>query len=119
VPQTEFQFTLPEGYVDNHGNMHRKGVMRLATAADEILPLKDPRVRQNPAYRTIVILSRVICKLGTLGNVNPRVIEGLLASDLAYLQRFYNRLNDGAKPMKVVCPKCDHSFSLEPESDGE
>jgi hypothetical protein len=90
--QTEVDFTLSKGYFD--GDMlHKSGVMRLATAADEILPLKDPRVQQNPAYLTIIVLARVITKLGTLSDVNTKVIEGLYASDLNYLQRLYERLN--------------------------
>ena len=95
--QTEYDFTLPMGYADTDGNLHRDGVMRLATAADEILPLKDPRVQSNEAYLTIILLSRVIVKLGSVSQVNPKVIEGLYASDLAYLQEFYNRINRAGK----------------------
>ena len=91
--QTEIQFTLPKGYVEEDGTLHRSGVMRLATAADEILPLKDPRVQQNPAYLTIIVLARVITKLGSLADVNTKVIEGLFASDLNYLQKLYEELN--------------------------
>jgi hypothetical protein len=91
--QTEIQFTLPKGYVEEDGTLHRNGVMRLATAADEILPLKDPRVQQNPAYLTIIVLARVITKLGSLADVNTKVIEGLFASDLNYLQKLYEELN--------------------------
>ncbi len=91
--QTEFEFTLPKGYVDEQGNLHRSGVMRLATAADEILPLKDPRVQQNPAYLTVILLSRVITRLGDVPAVNTRIIEGVFSSDLAYLQNFYQRIN--------------------------
>lgn len=112
--QTEFEFTLPKGFVDEQGNLHRQGVMQLATAADEILPLKDPRVQQNPAYLTIILFSRVISKLGTLGDVNPRIVEGLFATDLAYLQEFYQQINgNGTAQLKTVCPKCEHSFTLE------
>lgn len=91
--QTEIDFTLPKGYVDTNGTLHRQGVMRLATAADEILPLRDPRVQQNAAYITIIVLSRVITRLGSLPDVDTRVVEGLFASDLDYLQRLYQRLN--------------------------
>jgi hypothetical protein len=91
--QTEVEFTLPKGYLDGEGVLHKSGVMRLATAADEILPLKDPRVQQNPAYLTIIVLARVIIKLGSLSSVNTTVIENLFASDLNYLQRLYERLN--------------------------
>lgn len=91
--QTETEFTLPKGYLDADGTLHREGVMRLATAADEILPLKDPRVQQNPAYLTIIVLSRVITRLGSLADVNTRIVEGLFASDLSYLQSLYERVN--------------------------
>jgi hypothetical protein len=91
--QTEVDFTLPKGYQDQHGVLHRRGVMRLATAADEILPLRDPRVQQNPAYLAIIVLARVIVKLGDLPSIDTRVIEGLFASDLDYLQRIYERIN--------------------------
>lgn len=91
--QTEIEFTLPKGYLDSDGNLHRDGVMRLATAADEILPLKDSRVQQNAAYLTIIVLSRVIVRLGSLADVNTKVIEGLFATDLNYLQRLYEKLN--------------------------
>ncbi len=90
--QTEVDFTLPKGYFDGEV-LHRDGTMRLATAADEILPLKDPRVQQNPAYLTIIVLARVITKLGSLTDVNTKVIEGLYASDLNFLQQLYERLN--------------------------
>ncbi|GAA2756216.1 hypothetical protein [Actinopolymorpha rutila] len=90
---TEVNFTLPKGYLDQDGVLHTEGVMRLATAADEILPLKDPRVQSNPAYLTIVVLARVITRLGTLRDVNTKVIEGLFASDLNHLQKLYDELN--------------------------
>src|SRR5262252_1687756 len=91
--QTEVEFTLPKGYLDANGALHRRGVMRLATAADEILPLRDPRVQQNPAYLAIIVLSRVIVSLGDLPQVDTRVVEGLFAADLDYLQRLYEQLN--------------------------
>src|ERR671911_167269 len=91
--QTEYEFTLPFGYLDEDGTLHRDGVMRLATAADEILPLKDPRVQQNPAYLTVIVLARVITRLGSLPDVNTKVVEGLFASDLNYLQKLYEQLN--------------------------
>lgn len=93
--QTEVQFTLPKGYLDPTGVLHRKGVMRLATAADEILPLRDPRVQQNQAYLGIIVLARVISKLGDLASIDTKVIEGLYASDMDYLQRLYERINAG------------------------
>lgn len=90
---TEIDFTLPKGYLDPDGVLHTEGVMRLATAADEILPLKDPRVQQNPAYLTIIVLSRVIVRLGAVRDVNTKVVEGLFASDLNHLQKLYEQLN--------------------------
>ena len=93
--QTEIDFELPKGYVDDSGTLHRRGVMRLATAADEILPLRDPRVQQNEAYLAVIVLARVIVRLGALPEVHTGTIEGLFASDLAYLQRLYEQLNSG------------------------
>ena len=118
--QTEFEFTLPKGYVDNEGNLQKKGIMRLATAADEILPMKDPRVQANPAYLTVILLSRVIIKLGNLPVIDTKVIENLFATDLAYLQDFYGRINEsGTAKIKVRCPQCEHVFEHEVELQGE
>jgi hypothetical protein len=118
--QTEVEFTLPRGYMENDGTLHREGVMRLATAADEILPLKDPRVQANPAYLTIIVLSRVVNKLGGLPDVNPRIIENLYASDVSYLQALYQKINsDGRAHLKVVCPQCEHAFEAEENGLGE
>lgn len=117
---TEFEFTLPKGYVDKYGNLHREGIMRLATAADEILPLKDPRVQQNPAYLTVILLSRVITKLGDLQVINPGVIEGLFAADLAYLQQLYRQINESGTPgVEAECPRCEHKFAVEVMAAGE
>ena len=91
--QTEIEFELPKGYLDDSGTLHRRGTMRLATAADEILPLRDPRVQQNEAYLVVIVLARVISRLGSLVDVNTGVIEGLYASDLAYLQQLYETFN--------------------------
>ena len=91
--QTEFEFTLPCGFLDEDGTLHRDGVMRRATAADEILPLKDPRVQKNEAYLVVILLARVITRLGSVAAINPKVIEGLFATDLAFLQDLYNRIN--------------------------
>ncbi len=113
---TEVEFTLPRGYMDSDGTLHREGVMRLATAADEILPLKDPRVQTNPAYLTVIVLSRVITKLGGVPDVNPRVIENLYATDVSYLQSLYQKINSDGKTHKVVCPNCEHQF--DPEGNG-
>jgi hypothetical protein len=112
--QTEHEFTLPMGYLDKEGSLHRDGVMRLATAADEILPLKDPRVQKNPAYLAVILLSRVVTRLGGVDPVTPNVIEGLFAADLAYLQRLYNEINrlDDERGT-VACPQCQHRFATE------
>lgn len=117
--QTEYEFTLPLGYADEQGNLHREGVMRLATAADEILPLRDPRVQANQAYLIVILLARVVTKLGSLAQVNPKVMEGLYAADLAYLQDFYNRINhDGKASVQAVCPKCENAFAVELDGAG-
>jgi hypothetical protein len=117
--QTEIPFTLPKGYMVD-GVLHRQGVMRLATAGDEILPLKDPRVHQNPAYLTVILLSRVVTKLGSLTDVHPGIIEGLYASDLTYLQALYQDLNgDGAYVANATCPKCEHHFDVRFDDVGE
>lgn len=111
--QVEFPFTLPKGYVDKDGNVHREGVMRLATAADEILPLRDPKVRDNPGYLTIILLSRVIVKLGDLPAVDTRVVENLYTADLAYLQDLYQRINVMEEPHYVaVCPHCHKEIDV-------
>ena len=118
--QTEYDFKLPLGYVDGEGNLHREGVMRLATAADEILPLKDPRVQTNPGYLVVILLSRVISRLGELQQVNPKVIEGLFAGDFAFLQDFYRRINlNGHARVGVSCPECEAKFEVEVASPGE
>ena len=118
--QTEYEFSLPKGYVDEEGNLHKKGIMRLATAADEILPMKDSRVQSNPAYLTVILFSRVITKLGNLQTINTKIIENLFASDLSYLQEFYRRINEnGTGKIKATCPKCEHQFELEVEPPGE
>ena len=118
--RTEFEFTLPKGFVDENGVLHRNGTMRLAKAEDEILPLKDPRVQQNPAYLIIIVLSRVIIRLGNLKSISPRVVEGLFASDLVYLQSFYNKINGkGTTEIKVVCPTFKKKFEVEESDQGE
>lgn len=117
--QTEFDFTLPFGFVDDSGDLHRDGVMRLATAADEILPLKDPRVRGNEAYLTVILLSRVVTRLGSLSQVTPKTVEGLYAADLAFLQELYNRVNrNGKASLQTSCPKCEHLFDVELDGAG-
>jgi len=111
--QTEFEFTLPLGYVDREGNAHKHGTMRLATAMDEITPLNDMRVQSNEAYLVIVLLSRVITGLGSLRHINTSVIENLFAADLAYLQEFYRQINEkGHTQFPVTCPECKAQFEI-------
>jgi hypothetical protein len=112
--KTEFPFTLPKGYIDSDGKLHRSGVMRLATAKDEIVPLQDYRVQNNRAYLVIVLLSRVITKLGELPMVDTEIIENLFSTDLAYLQEFYRRINEeGAPRVHAKCPSCQHEFDID------
>jgi len=115
--QTEFEFVLPKGYVDQDGNLHTDGIMRLATAADEILPYKDARVQNNPPYLTIIVLSRVIKKIGDVTLINPKTIESLFATDLAYLQDFYQNINSNqTAKISTLCPKCEHKFEVDPSA---
>jgi hypothetical protein len=118
--QTEFPFTLPHGYVDTDGAVHREGIMRMATALDEIAALRDPRVQSNPGYLVIILLSRVITRLGDLEQINPKVIEDLFAGDLAYLQAMYQRINHGGSSNRVAvtCPYCQQAFEVEIGSPG-
>jgi hypothetical protein len=117
--QTEFPFTLPRGFVDADGTIHREGVMRLATAQDEVLPLKDARVHSNPAYVVVIVLSRVVTRLGELSAVNPKVIEGLFSADFAYLEDLYRRLNEnGHARLTVTCPHCAGVFEVEADDSG-
>jgi hypothetical protein len=112
--RTEFQFELPRGYVDEAGTLHRSGVMRLATARDELVPLRDDRVRENPPYLTVVLLSRVITRIGAITEVHPGIVEDLFASDLAFLQDMYRRINsEGHTRASVVCPECQHRFAVD------
>ena len=114
ILQTEYDFILPKGYVDDEGTLHKDGKMRLSTAADEILPMKDPRVQSNPAYLTVILLSRVVTSLGNLKMITPKVVEGLFSSDFSYLQDMYTRINqNGSNSQKTVCPKCEHSFEVD------
>ena len=118
--QTEFPFTLPRGYLDSEGVVHREGLMRLATAFDEVGPLKDPRVQSNPGYLVIILLSRVITKLGDVATINPRVIENFFSADLAFLQEFYRSINqNGHTRVAVTCYKCDARFEVEVNGMGE
>ena len=111
--QTEFDFTLPQGYSDEEGTLHREGRMRLATAADEIEPLQDPRVQSNSSYLTIILLSRVVTELGDLEVINRNVIENLYVADLEYLQAMYERINNqGANTVGTACPDCGQRFDV-------
>jgi hypothetical protein len=112
--RTEFAFTLPRGYVDASGTVHRTGVMRLATARDELVPLRDDRVRENPAYLTVVLLARVIARLGSIDDVHVGIVEKMFASDLAFLQDLYRRINtEGHARAAVTCPACNHEFTID------
>ena len=114
--QTEFPFKLPRGYVDPQtGKLHRDGVMRLATAKDEIVPLQDYRVQGNRAYLVIVLLSRVITRLGELKYIDTEMVENLFSADLAYLQEFYRKINEegGAPKHHITCPKCQHAMDVD------
>lgn len=118
--QTEFNFTLPHGYVDKEGTLHKEGVMRLATAFDEVAPMKDPRVQSNPGYLVVILLSRVITKLGEVEHINPKTIEGLFAGDFGFLQDFYRRINEnGHAKVAVSCTECETSFEVEIGGPGE
>lgn len=112
--RTEFAFELPRGYVDEDGNVHREGAMRLATARDELRPQIDMRVKENPAYLSVVLLSQVITKLGTLREVHAGVVERMYATDVAFLQDFYRRINsEGHTLAAVTCPMCEGSFEVD------
>lgn len=96
--KTSYEFTLPRGYVDQHGALHRKGTMRLATARDELEPLRDPTVQGPDDPRlTILVITRVVESLGDLDVLSSYVIEGLFAVDLAFLQDFYGVINFGSQ----------------------
>jgi hypothetical protein len=116
--RTEYPFVLPRGYVDDAGVLHRDGVMRLATARDEILPQRDPRVRENEAYLTVLLLARVVTRIGSVSPVSTGTIEGLFASDLAFLQDLYRRVNaEGSSRAEVACPACGHGFAVDLAGD--
>lgn len=109
--KTEYEFVLPRGFVDRDGNIHKKGKMRLATAADEILPMNDPKVKLNPSYLSIILLSRVVVSLGELDAINTKTIEKLFTADLSFLQDMYHRINQVETPtLSCVCPKCNEGF---------
>jgi hypothetical protein len=112
--RTEFSFVLPRGYVDESGTVHRTGVMRLATARDELVSQRDDRVRENPNYLAVVLISRVVMRIGEIDNVYAEIIENLFASDLAFLQDLYRRVNqDGHTHARVKCPNCEHDFAVD------
>ncbi|MEV0736829.1 hypothetical protein AB0I51_12870 [Streptomyces sp. NPDC050549] len=112
--RTEFPFQLPRGYVDESGTVHQDGVMRLATARDELVPLRDVRVQENPAYLSVVLLGRVITRLGSVPMVHDGIVENMFASDLAFLQDFYRQINaEGHTRAAVQCPHCAEPFEVE------
>lgn len=111
---SEFDFVLPRGYVDGTGTVHRAGTMRVATARDELLPLLDARVMQHEAYLTVVLLGRVITRLGTLSTIDATTVENMFASDVAFLQDLYRRINaEGHTRAGVTCPSCEHEFLVD------
>ncbi|MFE6492900.1 hypothetical protein [Streptomyces sp. NPDC057748] len=112
--RSEFEFELPRGYVDDEGQVHRRGSMRLATARDELRPQIDLRVKENPAYLSVVLLSQVITQLGTITDVHAGVVERMYATDVAFLQDFYRRINsEGHTHAAVTCPLCHGSFEVD------
>ncbi|HEX2086783.1 MAG TPA: hypothetical protein VHF89_13980 [Solirubrobacteraceae bacterium] len=112
--RTEHEFTLPRGFVDADGAVHRDGVMRLATARDEIEPLRDPEVRRNEAYLTVLLLARTVVRLGPVEDVTPEVVSGLFAADFDHLQRMYERLNTAGEALAAVsCPACHDEFEVD------
>ena len=117
--QVNFDFVLPRGYVDQQGTIHREGTMRLATARDELLPLLDPKVKANEAFMTLALLARVVTRLGTLPEVDDQVIGGLWATDVAFLQDLYRRINsEGHTLVEVTCPACSTDFSVDMAGGG-
>jgi hypothetical protein len=115
---TEYPFVLPRGYVDENGMLHREGIMRLATARDEISTQADSRVRQNPAYLTVLLLARTVTRLGSVSPIDEFVIENLFASDLAFLRDLYRRINqEGHTEAEVTCPACEHQFAVDVAGD--
>lgn len=114
--KTEYEFTLPKGYLDNDGVRHKQGVMRLANVGDMILPKTDARVQQNPAYLIVLQLARTVTRLGTVEKINAHVIEGLFSADLDYLRDLYERINKNVWALvEATCPKCQHKFEVERE----
>jgi hypothetical protein len=112
--QTEIAFTLPRGYVDERGNVHNEGTMRLATARDEIEPLREVNVRENQAYLSILLLARTVTRIGGITDVTPTLVESLYAADFDHLQRLYERVNSNGEAVGVVsCPACSHSFEVD------
>src|SRR6478735_8877025 len=112
--RTEIPFTLPRGLADEAGGVHREGAMRLATARDEIEPLRDPEVRRNEAYLAVLLLARTVTRLGPVTDVTPSVVEGLYAADFDHLQRVYERLNSDAEAVgSIACPSCAHTFEVD------
>jgi hypothetical protein len=112
--QTEIEFTLPRGYVDARGEVHRNGTMRLATARDEIEPLREVEVRQNEAYLAVLLLARTITRIGSTTDITPALVEGLYAADFDHLQRLYERVNSDGEAVGVVsCPACAHEFEVD------
>jgi hypothetical protein len=112
--KSEYAFTLPRGLVDANGTVHREGTMRLATARDEIEPLRQVEVRQNEAYLSVLLLARTVTRIGELTQITPVVIESLFAADFDHLQRLYERINTNGEAVGVVaCPACANEFEVD------
>ena len=115
-----YPFTLPRGYVDSEGRTHKESTMRLATAKDEVAPLQDHRVRTNPGYLAVILLSRVVTRLGDLPQIYPQIIEDLPVADFAFLQSLYRQINqEGYNQLKVTCPECSKTFEVDTAPVGE
>ena len=110
--QTEYEFTLPRGYMDKEKNLHRHGSMRLATALDELEAMKDYRVKNNPDYLSVLLLSRVVEHIEGIDAVTPEVIEGMFTADYQFLQNMYETINHAEEPViQVQCPHCGKTFT--------
>ena len=110
--QTEYEFTLPKGYVDEEGNIHRRGSMRLATALDELEAMKDYRVKSNPDYLAVMLLSRVVEHIGDIDAITPEIIEKMFTADFQFLQNMYETINHAEEPViQVQCPHCGKNFT--------
>jgi hypothetical protein len=112
--RTEVPFTLPVGLLDGRGVVHRDGLMRLATARDELEPLRDAVVRGHAAYLSVLLLARTVTRIGTITEVTPELLESMYAADFDHLQRVYERINAAGDAVGVVdCPHCGRDFEID------